>query len=227
VIGGSGVAAAARRSAALDAGAAARVALLSAGLALAVVLRVRIAAGAGGTEGTADAAFALATVALSLLAGWWPRSEPRRLPAGLALTSGAARIGAGVTGAAFICAWPALQRLTGGPHLALVAAPGRGSAFAGFAAATLIVVTGEEVLLRGALWQACTAALRGGAGEWLAIGVGAVAFGLMHVPWYGWSAMPVDLAVGLWLGGLRLATRSVLAPWTAHAGADIATWWLL
>jgi hypothetical protein len=43
---------------------------------------------------------------------------------------------------------------------------------------------------------------------------------------YGWTAVPLDLAVGVWLGGLRLATGGVAAPATAHALADLAYWWL-
>jgi membrane protease YdiL (CAAX protease family) len=53
-----------------------------------------------------------------------------------------------------------------------------------------------------------------------------LAFALMHVPIYGWGVVPLDLAVGLALGGLRLATGTVLAPIAAHAVADLATWWL-
>jgi hypothetical protein len=48
----------------------------------------------------------------------------------------------------------------------------------------------------------------------------------MHVPLYGWHVMPLDLAVGLVFGGLRLATHGVAAPAAAHAVADLATWWL-
>jgi membrane protease YdiL (CAAX protease family) len=53
-----------------------------------------------------------------------------------------------------------------------------------------------------------------------------VVFALMHVPLYGWHVVPLDLAVGLALGGLRVATRGVAAPAVAHAVADLATWWL-
>ena len=56
--------------------------------------------------------------------------------------------------------------------------------------------------------------------------VTSVAFALMHVPVYGWHVVPLDLAVGVVLGGLRLATRSVAAPAAAHAVADLATWWI-
>ena len=53
-----------------------------------------------------------------------------------------------------------------------------------------------------------------------------VAFALLHVPLNGWHVVPLDLAVGLGLGGLRVATRSVVAPAAAHAIADLATWWV-
>jgi membrane protease YdiL (CAAX protease family) len=51
-------------------------------------------------------------------------------------------------------------------------------------------------------------------------------FALMHVPLYGWHVVPLDFAVGLGLAGLRLTTRSLVAPAAAHAVADLATWWL-
>ena len=54
----------------------------------------------------------------------------------------------------------------------------------------------------------------------------AVLFALMHVPLYGWHVVPLDLGVGLWLAGLRLATGGVAAPAIAHTVADLATWWL-
>jgi membrane protease YdiL (CAAX protease family) len=59
-----------------------------------------------------------------------------------------------------------------------------------------------------------------------AVLVTSVVFALMHVPLYGWHVVPLDLGVGLALGGLRIATRGVAAPAVAHAVADLATWWL-
>ncbi len=50
------------------------------------------------------------------------------------------------------------------------------------------------------------------AGEWVATAAGAVAFAGMHIPLYGWSAVPLDLAVGLVLGALRIVSRSWTAP---------------
>jgi membrane protease YdiL (CAAX protease family) len=59
-----------------------------------------------------------------------------------------------------------------------------------------------------------------------ALGLTTLAFALMHVPMYGWHVVPLDLAVGFTLGGLRIATRGIAAPAVAHAIADLATWWL-
>jgi hypothetical protein len=52
------------------------------------------------------------------------------------------------------------------------------------------------------------------------------AFGLMHVPLYGWSVLPLDLAAGLWLGGLRVASGGATAPAVAHTIADLVAQWL-
>ena len=60
----------------------------------------------------------------------------------------------------------------------------------------------------------------------VAVIVTAVLFAMMHVPLYGWHVVPLDLGVGLWLAGLRLATGGVAAPAIAHTVADLATWWL-
>jgi membrane protease YdiL (CAAX protease family) len=96
------------------------------------------------------------------------------------------------------------------------------TAFLPWAAITILVASGEEGLLRGRLFDG----LRHAGGLLPAIVVTTVAFALMHVPLYGWHVVPLDLAVGLALGGLRLATGGVIAPASAHALADIATWWL-
>jgi membrane protease YdiL (CAAX protease family) len=52
-------------------------------------------------------------------------------------------------------------------------------------------------------------------------------FAGMHVPLYGVAALPLDFAVGMWLGGLRLLSGGVTASATAHALADLASGWLL
>jgi membrane protease YdiL (CAAX protease family) len=87
---------------------------------------------------------------------------------------------------------------------------------------TILVAAGEEAILRGAMFAAVVRA----AGGLAAVLVTTLAFALLHVPLYGWHVVPLDLAVGLVLGGLRVATGGVAAPAAAHAVADLATWWL-
>ena len=94
--------------------------------------------------------------------------------------------------------------------------------FVPWAAITIVVATAEEAILRGRLFDA----IRRAGGLAPAMLVTTVAFALMHVPLYGWHVVPLDLAVGLALGGLRLATGGIAAPAAAHAVADLATWWL-
>ncbi len=87
---------------------------------------------------------------------------------------------------------------------------------------TIVVASAEELVLRGALFNA----LREASGLAVAVAVTSTAFALMHVPLYGWHVVPLDLGVGVFLAGLRLASGSVAAPAVAHVVADLATWWL-
>ena len=103
------------------------------------------------------------------------------------------------------------------PGLARPAAP-----FLPWAVVTLVVATAEEGILRGALFDR----LRAAGCLVTAVAVTTIVFALMHVPLYGWHVVPLDLAVGLGLAGLRLATRSIVAAAVAHTVADLATWWL-
>ncbi len=103
------------------------------------------------------------------------------------------------------------------PGLSRPAAP-----FLPWALITVLVATAEEGILRGVLFDR----LRAAGGLPIAIAATTIAFALMHVPLYGWHVVPLDLAVGLGLAGLKLSTRTVLAPAIAHAVADLATWWL-
>jgi membrane protease YdiL (CAAX protease family) len=96
------------------------------------------------------------------------------------------------------------------------------SPFAPWALVTIVVAVAEEAVLRGLLFARIDRA----AGTLTALLVTTVAFALMHVPLYGWHVVPLDLGVGLALGGLRIATRGLAAPAMAHAVADLATWWL-
>jgi membrane protease YdiL (CAAX protease family) len=94
--------------------------------------------------------------------------------------------------------------------------------FAAWALVTILVASAEELVLRGALFNA----LREASGLTVAVALTSVAFALMHVPLYGWHVVPLDLGVGVFLAGLRLASGSVAAPAIAHVAADLATWWL-
>lgn len=85
-----------------------------------------------------------------------------------------------------------------------------------------VVASAEELFLRGTLYDAVSEF----AGSTWAVGVAAIAFGLLHVPLYGWQILPLDLAVGVVLGMLRASTGSVAAPTVAHVMADFAGWFL-
>lgn len=95
--------------------------------------------------------------------------------------------------------------------------------FPGWMAATMLVAPAEEAFLRGVVYDAV--ARRRGADA--AIVVAAVAFGLMHVPFYGWHALPLDTAVGVVLGVARLLSGTWVAPAIAHTAADAIGWWML
>jgi membrane protease YdiL (CAAX protease family) len=94
--------------------------------------------------------------------------------------------------------------------------------FVPWAVIIVLVAVAEEAIVRGRLFDA----IRRAGGVGVALAVTTAAFALMHVPLYGWHVVPLDLAVGLALGGLRVATGGIAAPAAAHAIADLATWWL-
>jgi membrane protease YdiL (CAAX protease family) len=103
--------------------------------------------------------------------------------------------------------------------------PGLGrpaATFVPWALITIVVASAEEGVLRGVLFDR----LERLAGLAPAIALTTIAFALVHVPLYGWHVVPLDLAVGLVLAGLRVGTQGLLAPAAAHVVADLATWWL-
>lgn len=153
--------------------------------------------------------FGLALGAIALAGGWRPRPWAGR---GSAIRS--VTVGAG--GGAFLVASVLL-----GPH-DLGEAWMAGSPLVPWAAATLLVAGAEEVLVRGALFDAIAPAL----GPAAAVAATSMVFALMHAPAYGWQAVPLDLGVGFVLAGLRLVSGGVAAPALAHAVADLAVAWL-
>jgi len=180
--------------------------LLCAGLAAAVTLRLGVAGSAGPRSAPAGAVFGVALLGLALTAGWRPgRVSPRP-----------ALIGLG--GAAVLLAVPVALHLRTLPLQA-------GSPAADlplWAVVVTLVASAEEALLRGALMDAL---LRRARPELAAV-LAAMAFAALHVPLYGWAAVPLDLAAGVWLGGLRLQSGGAGAPALAHTVADLASWWL-
>lgn len=174
------------------------------GLAAAVALRVCVAGVAGVHSVAAGLVFG---VVLLLLAASCGLKRP---------TVTAKQLLAGLAGAVVLSVPAALHHVGDG---AVAAAIGQ---FPLWAAVVILVAVAEEFLLRGALFES-VARWRG---EYPAIAVTAAAFGLIHVPFYGWTVLPVDLAVGVFLGVLRAVAGSVSAPLVTHVLADLAGWWL-
>ena len=94
------------------------------------------------------------------------------------------------------------------------------AAFWRWAAVAAVIATLEETAIRGALYRRWLEE----AGPAVAIVAGAVVFALIHLPRYGLGAMPLDLAVGVALGGLRAVTGRVLPCAVAHTIADWGAW---
>jgi len=181
--------------------AAAPLALLAA-FAAAVAIRVAVAGPDGAGSVRAGLVFAAVLAALSVVAR-----------AGFAVSARALLIGA--AGAAALVL-PVLVTHGIGGHL-------DATGYVTWAPATVAVASAEEAFLRGALYDAVARAR----GVDAAVVVGAIAFAALHVPLYGWHAVPLDFAVGLALGALRVLTGTWTAPAVAHAGADLVGWWLL
>ncbi|MEZ0094920.1 lysostaphin resistance A-like protein [Streptacidiphilus sp. EB129] len=174
------------------------------GLALAVALRVTLAGPVGAASIPAGLAFGTALTLVAVACGL---SRPTVTVRQLAWGAGAAAV---------MCALPAVHRLADGG----VGEPA--GVLPVWAAVVCFVAVAEELLLRGALFEAA----RAWRGPYAALAVSSIAFALLHVPVYGWRVLPLDLAVGCCLGALRLVTGSVTAPAAAHTLADLAGWWL-
>jgi membrane protease YdiL (CAAX protease family) len=182
-----------------------RIAWLMAGLAGLALARAAANGESAPTAFAAGAAFGAATVSLAWLDGWRPAMPRLR------------GLGIGVAGGLVLIVLP--QAISPGAAVGLGIRP---EPFAAWVLITLLVSTAEEVLIRGALLEAIEA----GFGLPVAIGLSSLAFTLIHVPLYGWGVVPLDLAAGVWLAGLRLTGGGLAAPIVAHGLADLASWWL-
>ena len=172
------------------------------GFAGAVIVRVAVAGPAGAGSTRAGLVFAALLTGAAVVSRVSVRLTPKAAAAGVA--------------GAVVLLLPVL--LTHGLGTARPA-----GSYAGWAAATAVVAGAEEAFLRGALYDA----VRRVRGVDAAVVVGALAFAALHVPLYGWRAAPLDLAVGLVLGALRVLTGTWTAPAIAHVGADLVGWWLV
>jgi membrane protease YdiL (CAAX protease family) len=181
-----------------------RPAVILAGLAAVVGMRwaATVAGVAGGVA--IGLVFGLGLIVVALATGWRPLLGRR------------SSIAIGAAGGAVLVV---LALVTRSGQLPWLAPP---AAFIPWVAVTILVASAEELVLRGALFDE----LDGSVGTVGAVVVTSVVFALIHVPLYGWHVVPLDLGVGLWLAGLRLATGGIAAPAIAHAVADLATWWL-
>ena len=174
------------------------------GLGLALALRLAVAGPAAAHSVVAGAVFGVALLAVAGACGFSrPKLSWRQLRWG-------------VGGAAVLILPPLLHHLADpGP-----AAP-TGLLPMWATVVSLVAVT-EEIVLRGTVYESIASQ----PGPSAAIVVSAIAFAALHVPLYGWTAAPLDLAVGVFLGVLRAAAGSVTAPALTHALADLAGWWL-
>ena len=175
------------------------------GLGVAVVLRAIVSGRSGAVSMPAGTVFALVVAALALGGGWRP-GRPRLV----SMVVGA------VAGAVLVVVPVAVQ----GSRVA-----GSGGSAAHMALWTVVVsavALSEEMFLRGALWVAVEREV----GALAAVVTTTVVFAVMHVPLYGWRAVPLDLGVGLALAALRVWSGGVAAPGVAHVVADLAGGWL-
>ena len=187
----------------------ARAVIITALLGAAIALRWTATVGAMADGVLVGAAFGALLIAVAGVAGWRPGLRPRRLVA-IALLVGLAG------GLALVAISLAVHLSI--PWIAFRPSP----TFAPWAAVTVLVAVAEEVVLRGALFDA----VEESGGVIVALLATSLAFALLHVPLYGWHVVPLDLGVGLFLGGLRMMTGDIAAPAMAHVVADLATWWM-
>ncbi len=107
------------------------------------------------------------------------------------------------------------------PLLLSTAAPFRDpDGFWSWGAATAVIATLEEAVIRGSLFRRWMQE----AGPQAAMIASATVFALIHLPTYGPSALPLDFAVGLSLAGVRTISGRVLPCAIAHVLADWGAW---
>jgi membrane protease YdiL (CAAX protease family) len=176
------------------------------GIAATAALRAAVGAPDTAASMPAGAVFAVALLAVAIAAGWRP-ARPTVAGAVLGIAGGGVLVGAWL----FSHAGP-------GIHVAPVNA-----GLALWTPVVALIAVAEEIAMRGALFDT----VRTWCGDGGALIATTLVFAALHVPLYGIGSLPLDLAAGLLLGGLRVVSRGVLAPAVAHVIADLAGGWLL
>ena len=196
-----------------------RIAVALVGLAVAVAVRAEVAGTTGAPSIPAGVAFAVIVAALAAVtrdrSRFWYRPSRNRADFWSFDTRSGVLV-AGVVGAVVLCVPAALRHFAGAATIV------SGHGYALWSVGVVAVASAEEALLRGSLYRA----VEQRAGAVAAVALTSVAFAMVHIPLYGWAVVPLDLAVGVWLGVLRAVSGSVLAPAVAHSLADLAGWWL-
>ena len=172
---------------------------------LAVLLRTEI--GGAAPAASAPAAILFAAVLVGAAAGGGARaSSVSWRGVALGVAGAAALVGLSLVG---------MPAVVFGPRAA-------GAALLWWAPLVTIVAAAEELVLRGALFDA----VRSHSGDVVAVAATALLFAAIHLPLYGMPALPIDLCIGVFLGCLRVASGGVAAPLVAHVLADLSTGWL-
>ena len=183
-----------------------RSALCLAGIAAAAALRAALGAPDTAASMPAGGVFAASLLAVAIAAGWRP-GRPRLVAIALGAAGGGVLIGSWL--------------VAGGSPGVEIAPINAGIAL--WTPLVAVVAVAEEVAMRGALFDA----IRSWCGDGGALVATTLLFAVLHVPLYGIGSLPLDLAAGMLLGGLRIVSGGVLAPALAHVIADLAGGWLL
>jgi membrane protease YdiL (CAAX protease family) len=175
--------------------------LLLAGFFASLILRLNVGGQDVARSAVAGIVFGLCLMALSLAAGLKTKVNYKVL-------------GIGFVGGAFLII-PALlsAEFNSRPY----------GDYIPWAAIVAFVALAEEMFFRGVLFEA----VKDYSGETAAVVLCALAFSALHIPLYGWHVLPLDFAVGIFLGMLRVRSGSWAAPGIAHVLADLAGWWLI
>lgn len=175
--------------------------LLVLGFVLALLFRIKSGYPDVSQSASAGLLFAACLMVLSLCYGVKVKSSLKNVSIGLA-------------GGLFLCLPVVLQSING--------ISARSGNFIPWSLVIIVVAFAEEMFFRGVLFDAISKSLN----SYAAVLITSVLFALLHLPLYGWRSLPLDFAVGIWLGCLRLVSGSFISPAISHIIADLLAWWI-